>query len=187
MDLITYQEQTLRTLPKLGSPINDSLHMTVGIMTEIAEIVDIMVSDYDPNKIKDELGDVMWYLSNYSNLLGVAISDFKDKIVGFGPINVQSNIDGLLLSASKLLDMDKKTFAYGKVYTKADKVNAMMSVFYYVTKLAEEHQVDLSEAMDLNIKKLRVRFPDKFVSDQAINRDVEKENKVFTEKEGFSY
>jgi NTP pyrophosphatase (non-canonical NTP hydrolase) len=146
-----------------------------------------MVSDYDPNKIKDELGDVMWYLSNYSNLLGVAISDFKDKIVGFGPINVQSNIDGLLLSASKLLDMDKKTFAYGKVYTKADKVNAMMSVFYYVTKLAEEHQVDLSEAMDLNIKKLRVRFPDKFVSDQAINRDVEKENKVFTEKEGFSY
>jgi len=187
MDLITYQEQTLRTLPKLGSPINDSLHMTVGIMTEIAEIVDIMVSDYDPNKIKDELGDVMWYLSNYSNLLGVALSDLKEGLAWFTRLDVQSNIDGLLLSPSKLLDMDKKTFAYGKVYTKADKVNVMMSVFYYATKLAEEHQVDLSEAMDLNIKKLRVRFPDKFVSEQAINRNVEKENKVFTEKEGFSY
>ncbi len=187
MDLVIYQEQTLRTLPKLGSPINDSLHMTVGIMTEIAEIVDIMVSEYDPNKIKDELGDVMWYLSNYSNLLGVAISDLKDRMVGSGHLTAQSNIDGLLLSASKLLDMDKKTFAYGKIYDKADKIKTMMSVFYYVTKLAEEHKVDLSEALDLNIKKLRVRFPDKFQSTQAINRDVEKENKVFTEKEGFSY
>jgi NTP pyrophosphatase (non-canonical NTP hydrolase) len=187
MDLITYQEQTLRTLPKLGSPINDSLHMTVGIMTEIAEIVDIMVSDYNPNKIKDELGDVMWYLSNYSNLLGAAIGDFINALDGFAIMGTLSNIDGLLLSSSRLLDMDKKTFAYGKVYTKAEKIATMMSVFYYVTKLAEEHKVDLNEAMDLNIKKLRVRFPDKFVSDQAINRDVEKENKVFTEKEGFSY
>jgi hypothetical protein len=36
----------------------------------------------------------------------------------------------------------------------------------------------MKEVMDINIKKLEARYPEKFTEDKAINRDLEAERKI---------
>ena len=60
------------------------LHASMGLVTESAECLDILKKCYayhrpfDVDKFKDELGDVLHYLTMASNTLGISIEDLMD-------------------------------------------------------------------------------------------------------------
>ena len=83
MDLKEYIQEIKRTCPELGSPDNgfkeDVDHMLFGMMTEIGELVDIFKKHYAYGKpidwvnVQEEMGDIMWYLGNFSRITGVSL------------------------------------------------------------------------------------------------------------------
>ena len=79
---MTTQEHALnatRTLPDLGSAELNLSHMALGLAGELGEIVNCTGTELkikiDNTNLKEELGDIYWYLSNYCNLREVPIPD----------------------------------------------------------------------------------------------------------------
>lgn len=81
MEIEEYQKKSRRTLSKLNSNLEDNIHMTLGLVTEAAEIADVFKKKLAYNKevdwvnVKEELGDIMWYVSNMCNINGWDLRD----------------------------------------------------------------------------------------------------------------
>ena len=111
MEIKEFQEKSSRTLPNLESKLTDNLHMTLGLVTEAAEIADVYKrkiaygKEVDEVNVKEELGDLMFYVANMCNINGW----------------------------------------------------------------------DLRGILDTNIRKLQVRYPEKFSNESALNRNLDAE------------
>ena len=91
---------------------------------------------------------------------------------------------GLVTEAAELLDMLKKHIYYGK---KLDMVNAKEEIgdsSWYIGLAVDEMKTTMNEVLTLNIEKLKLRYPGKFNSEDAINRDVAAE-RVLLEKDSW--
>ncbi|HQJ57032.1 MAG TPA: nucleoside triphosphate pyrophosphohydrolase family protein [Caldisericia bacterium] len=70
MTLKEYKIESKRTCPNLSTNSEDLLHMALGMQTESAEISDILKKKLAYNKdidwinLKEEIGDLMWYIMN---------------------------------------------------------------------------------------------------------------------------
>lgn len=82
---------------------------------------------------------------------------------------------GASTEANELLDMMKKNIFYGKDIDVVNIVEEVGDILWYCALLLRECGYTFEEVMEINIEKLRLRFPEKFEEDQAINRDVDKE------------
>lgn len=84
MEISEYQEKASRTMANLNSPLLDDLHMVLGMQTEVAEIADVYKKymaygkELDLVNVKEEIGDVAWYLANICNLHGWDLRDILD-------------------------------------------------------------------------------------------------------------
>jgi NTP pyrophosphatase (non-canonical NTP hydrolase) len=80
MEIKEYQEESKRTLASLGSTM-DNIHMCLGLQTESAELSDVFKKfiayekPIDWVNVKEELGDLMWYVSNMCNVNGWDLRD----------------------------------------------------------------------------------------------------------------
>lgn len=79
MQLKEYQEKSKRTMPQ-DRTINElRANMCLGLAGESGEVIDLVKKflfqghDIDLFKLEEEIGDVMFYLANLSNLFGVDI------------------------------------------------------------------------------------------------------------------
>ncbi len=76
MNTKEYQLKAARTLASLPTSLDDDIHMILGMQTEVAEIADVYKKYIAYNKpldfvnIKEEIGDVLWYIANLCNLHG---------------------------------------------------------------------------------------------------------------------
>lgn len=90
MEIKDYQDKAYRTCASLETNIEDNIHMSLGLVTEAGEIADVFKKalaykkDIDWINIKEELGDVMWYIVNMCNINGWDLRDI-----------LQTNIDKL--------------------------------------------------------------------------------------------
>jgi NTP pyrophosphatase (non-canonical NTP hydrolase) len=85
---------------------------------------------------------------------------------------------GISTEAGELLDAFKKQLAYGK---EIDYVNVMEEVgdlFWYIANLMRMLDINFQDTLQINIDKLRIRYPDKFSEDRALNRDLKKEREI---------
>ena len=65
------------------------------------------------------------------------------------------------------------------VYTQYNPSEASINYFIYrLVIIADYLQIDFEEILESNINKLKHRFPDKFSSEKALNRDLEGERKI---------
>lgn len=185
MKLEQYRKETLRTMPDLGSRTFDSLHMTVGMITELGEINDALETTEDMVDIvnlSEEIADLRWYMSNYANLYSFEFKDTPQIPCSAGELIQWEDYEDAYFDMMKytilLLDMDKKSFAYGKSFQTAYRIDIFTYLNNAFLHFAKYWSIDLEEAMELNIAKLRARFPDKFDTDKAINRDLDVERKI---------
>ena len=85
---------------------------------------------------------------------------------------------GLVTEAGELMDMLKKHFFYGK---ELDLVNAKEEIGdseWYIALAIDEMKTTMNEVLTLNINKLKLRYPAKFNSEDAINRNVVAEREL---------
>ena len=155
-----YQKEAARTCPSLGEVTTDIVHMHLGITTEMGEIADCLKrkiaygKEIDLIHLREEIGDVLWYLANLSRIIG---SEF----------NVDEDIyfEDELEIAETLV---QSNWSQGYVpYT----INTLQA-------LARFYNMTLGECMEVNINKLYARYPEKFTQEAALNRVLEKERKT---------
>lgn len=114
MKINEYCELANRTNANLNTETLNTLHMLMGMQTEIGELTDPFKKQLAYNEpidwinVKEEIGDLMWYIGNLCYMLNF----------------------------------------------------------------------DLEEILEKNIEKLKVRYPDKFDSEYAIQRDLNKERNI---------
>lgn len=184
MNISQFRKDTLRTLPNLGSTLLNSLHMTVGIMTEISEIQSAFEKakqvdgQMDIVNLSEEWADVMWYMANYANIHNLKINDadvYEYEIHrDFWP--------EMIISSGDLLDLDKKYLAYGKEPSLEKRQIIFTHLNYYVIKFALFYNINIEETLERNINKLKTRYPEKFDVEKAINRNLEEERLVLEGK-----
>ena len=92
---------------------------------------------------------------------------------------------GISTEAGELLDSYKKAFAYGKELDTVNIGEELGDLLWYMSNLMRMLGIDFENVLDINTKKLRQRYPNKFEFDKAINRDLRSEREILEEM-GFS-
>lgn len=87
-------------------------------------------------------------------------------------------IIGISTESGELLDVIKKFMFYGKDIDWVNLDEEIGDVLWYVAIYLKARGLTLEEAMAKNNAKLKARFPDKFSTEKAINRDLETERKI---------
>ncbi len=193
MNNIEYAEKTKRTLPNLtfrevdgifvrvcddevGERINLT-HMVLGLSGEVGELVQCVGTELkakvDLPNLKEELGDLYWYITNYCNLRNIT-----------PPLTIKGNDlpDGecfelLIVSISDLVDIIKRLIAYNKEIDKVSELETVYNVYYALDMFQRVYEIDGDEIRDKNIAKLLKRYPEKFSDHLAVNRNTEEERK----------
>lgn len=162
MNLKEYQILAERTCPDLGSIEKNILHMKVGILTEIGELADIFKKKLAYGKpldyvhISEEASDICWYQVNLDRMLGFEYLE-KDELtlISMSPMDDTEILDILI---------NYQEYAYDP-----------LTIAYNIVRSFE--QLDFYKGLENNINKLKVRFPEKFTTEAALNRDLESERK----------
>jgi NTP pyrophosphatase (non-canonical NTP hydrolase) len=181
MNIKEYQQEVKRTMPDLGSLLLNSLHMTTGMATEIMEELTIAMEKKDFVNISEELADAQWYACNYATIYGIELQHIY-RIPYHERRQLTAYLDDLNIHIGRLLDYDKKELAYGKKNITAEqRAETLNKVLYSIEATATKLGVDMREARQKVVNKLRLRYPEKFDADKAINRDTAAERKILEE------
>lgn len=180
-----YQEYSPNTIANLvGRGVNE-IHMVVGIVSELNELEDA-IEKVDKVNIGEEVADCFWYISNLCDMRGILFSHLlqNEEIVAAEEVSDSTIISSLYYYSSKLQDIFKKYLVYGKEPDATEVYDLCFFLANALNKLMLNHELDLDEYLDRNIKKLMKRFPDKFSETAAVNRDLKAERAILegTEK-----
>lgn len=201
MDLLTYQQKAIITNKWLTEDENlvatlrnkkeaklwvtpreapayacslDIAHMCMGMSSELNELYDAVESK-DRTGVKEELGDVMWYVVNLASMRVVSITVQYD--VGV------YEYKHLVHAISKLVDIEKKLIIYNK--PQEDFVDEEIAAINRIIEICANFQFSnsyaklmLPEILDVNINKLqKVRYKLGYTDEAALNRNLEAERK----------
>ena len=79
---------------------------------------------------------------------------------------------GLASEAGEFTDALKKYLFYGKPLDKANLVEELGDLRWFMEQAADALGVSMYEIEQANIRKLSVRYPEQFTEDKAVNRDL---------------
>ena len=121
-------------------------------------------------------------LEQYSHLAIRTLNDLESS-----EANLAHMALGITGEAGEVAGIIKKHYAYGKPLDKLHLIEEVGDIMFYLNGLLAELDVEWSEVLGVNIKKLEARYPDlKFNADHAINRDVEAEQKAIAKPDPLS-
>lgn len=190
MDLLTFQKAAKRTIKDLsigGSHVLDVAHMPLGFASEASELAECIFnnpSNIDRVNLGEELGDKMWYAVNYATLRNIDLSKFV-----FGAdLSARSAFVDIIIYGGRMADYAKRWLCGTPIENQRgySEVKENMSLFGYINsiyQMAKDHGLDMEEIMGRNIVKLYCRYPEKFVSDHELTRNLEEERLILEEKQ----
>lgn len=85
---------------------------------------------------------------------------------------------GLCTEAGEVMDPFKKSAFYGKPVDFVNLDEEVGDILWYIAIYAEARMTTIEALAARNLEKLKTRYPDKFSSDRAINRNLEAERRV---------
>lgn len=88
---------------------------------------------------------------------------------------------GMVTEVGELIDPYKKNMAYNKPIDLINIQEEIGDLMWYLANFCRINNFDLEKIMENNIAKLKARYTEKFSSEDAINRDLEKERKILEE------
>jgi len=172
-----YENLASTTCKDLGNEANNILHMKMGIITEAAEVVDILKKkhaygkDIDYPHLKEELGDILWYAANYCKFMNMDFANLIDNIT-YEPLYDRST-DFSMYELMELILINATALDINSIYD-------IIDLTLYAIELADGN---LDEVLTTNIKKLAARYPEGFSSYYALNRNLDKEKNIIDGKE----
>jgi NTP pyrophosphatase (non-canonical NTP hydrolase) len=178
MTTAQYQPAALRTARQKTIRLNedefDQLHAAMGLCTEAAELQEAYTAG-DAAHIKEEIGDMLWYIPLLCRGLRVNMDEAA------GEFTVQgmrfASPDTITWLAAQVLNLQKRALAYENVAAKTVYFDMLRTLMKALACLAERYGFTLEEAASANIAKLRARYPGGFTNTDAVTRnlDVEKD------------
>ena len=98
--------------------------------------------------------------------------------LGSDVANTTHMILGMITEVGEFADPYKKHWAYGKELDEVNVKEELGDLMWYIASLCEMKGWDLNKICETNINKLKSRYPEKFTSEKAINRNLEKERLI---------
>lgn len=164
-----YYPLALRTANDLQSKILNSIHATLGMGSEIEELLEA-IHKGDSVNIGEEITDIVWYIALYKHTHNI---DFNFKSC----VPSENCIHDIILYISRLQDLDKKELAYGKVTLDEVRVRYISNLISFIYQLYDFNDLDYKVCFRNNINKLIIRYPNKFSESEAITRNLLAERK----------
>lgn len=183
MTYTEYKEKASRTLSELGSKDKNVLHMIVGMSTEINEILDAWKKHFaygrelDLVNIKEEIGDFLWYVANFCSITNFENVEFdvqeqwkSEEKPFFHIVEANKIISDILCNHYSYQEPTENYYELlqREVYFAFEEIIIFSKVMGF----------DIEEIAQTNIKKLEVRYPEKFTQENALNRNLESERKI---------
>jgi NTP pyrophosphatase (non-canonical NTP hydrolase) len=175
MRLHEYQKLAMRTAPEKTGEFIDArqlqlLHCVLGICGEVGEIVEDLENK---ENVIQEVGDVTWYMAIGLDAIGFDMENLETEV------NYEGTYDDLVIQSAILADIVKRHVYYKTEFNFEKFITTMGMILSCLEGIALEYSFNIETALENNIKKLQIRYPYKFSTDKAINRDVAKELKAF--------
>ena len=85
---------------------------------------------------------------------------------------------GMVTEVGELADVFKKNIAYEKDIDWINVQEEVGDILWYIANFCTINGFDIEKILENNIEKLFARYPEKFSSDYAINRDLNKERSI---------
>ena len=190
--LAEYQNLAKRTMTDLGSLDRNLIHMTTGYVTELGEVLDPLKKNLAYGKpldyvnIGEEFADMTWYVVNWASLVGVKFDKANEKFKDIHA-NISASFKGILneeVTATETehiikliynnLMLDPETFeGSSHKLLNQETFLVMLAVIKIFTE--EIFHLDFYRVLTNNINKLKVRYPENFTYESALNRDLETE------------
>lgn len=161
-----YQENSGRTCADLNNLKLNLAHMIIGLYSEQNE-VDSAAKNFDLVNYGEELTDQNWYLANYCT--------FRNLLFETVYTNMFENNFTLEQNFSKLADIVKKYIVYNKEIDTNYEMHLLNSIAFGLYEKYITNDLDIKKCLQNNIDKLRIRFPDKYSDQLALNRNLEQE------------
>lgn len=162
--------------------INDSLfHSAIGIQTEIGEIFEALFiknGELDTINLREEIWDVMWYMAIACKKLNFYDIDFEEDFDTTRYENYIQYAYRLNYESIELLDSFKKSLFYNKAFDEEKMKQRLLEIYKLWGAFVKILWGDIVKICERNIKKLQARYPEKFTSEKAINRDLDTERKI---------
>lgn len=152
-------------------------HAAIGVMTEVVELA---VAAYmaDHVNMKEEIGDTLWYLAIACDELECTMDELRQiSTVDREAIKYRAAVL-LHEAAAAALDLTKKNLFYGKPIDPIQIGKCLGDVLVILDHIVERESWSIDDLMATNIEKLKTRYPEKFTSEAAENRDLAAERKV---------
>jgi len=179
LSLKEYQQLAKRTLKDLGTDQKNLLHMKMGLMTEIGELLDALKKhiaygkELDAVNIREEWGDAMWYIANYYTIKGKELHFEAESIFDlFFYMSSKNNPEFTLLeNMANVLCRNNMSF------------NETAALIWSMGKNFIEFNETKGDLLQLNIDKLRKRYPEKYTDEQALVRDTDAEREILENRQ----
>lgn len=191
MNFKEYVENAIRTESKFNvmtadtvSPfLNDRLlHAAIWMQTELWEIFEALFIKWknwnvDLVNVREELWDVLWYFAILSDNLGYFDFEFGNEItIKLEDVNDYIfEINDLTIN---ILDSVKKSLFYKKELNIELLKERLTKLFNLTQSVITFLWGNIEKTAITNIEKLRARYPEKFTSEHAINRDLKTERNI---------
>lgn len=85
---------------------------------------------------------------------------------------------GIATEAGEFLDPIKKSMFYGKPVDLVNMDEEIGDILWYIAIYCNARNIRMSDVMDTNIRKLSLRYPEKFTEKAAMERDLFGEREV---------
>lgn len=163
-----YQIMCLRTAPIMELS-KQLAHCAMGIVGETHEVYDASPSQ---DKMREECGDVMWYVAVAASYLQHRLDPSPVDVVALEGKSVQDLYLELMSTAATMTDAVKKAFFYGKPVN-IPQVTAWLDQLWHGLKGLNVHAVRSSPlyTAQCNYAKLAARYRKSFSVEEAVNRD----------------
>ena len=194
-------DQYIKNVLRTESPSFDLidtriLHGVIGCCTEAGELLEAIKPSMfysgflDKVNLKEEVGDILWYIGVTLNACQLTFEDIMDKntTLSVNPLQQTPNtviyhgVIGCCIESGNMLDIVKKSLFYSRELPFIDIKYKLISIVWNIRIILEINQWTLEEVMELNIAKLRKRYPEQFKDELAENRDLQGERKILEEK-----
>lgn len=180
-EYLILSEKTLSDKFNCSAPAKQKvLHAAIGLCTEAGELIDVFDDlqegrAIDVVNLKEELGDMYWYLAILSRELSIS-STLPHSTVE--KKDTSWHILQLVRSSGDILDLLKKSVYYGANLNEEGISTEVLNLFISLNEISKNWNLAIQDIWETNINKLKARYGEKFSEEGALNRDLDKERNV---------
>ena len=164
-----YQILAMRTKGDIFTNRELMVNAALGLAGEAAEYLESVASENIDND-KKELGDIQWYIALMCDVFGFDISALME-LKQDTECEVFHKQVLLPSVAGRICDQVKKIYFHGHGVPKADLFLLLAYFQSLILNICDESGFDIKEIWQLNIDKLKKRYPDGFDKEKSINRE----------------